>query len=926
MRITKEAIENLRRQHDVVEVVRSRGVELTRKGRSYVGLCPFHEDHTPSLVVNPDKQLWNCLGACGANGAKSGGDVFTFVAKADGVTFVEALRRMGYEEPPAAPGKARLRGTAPDNRHAALSDAPGACPAVIPGTETAYPKRRDLLQLVVAHYHRIFREKPEGQDYLRRRGLTEPEMFTAFQVGYADGSLVKMLDADTAGALTEIGVLTAAGRELLLGCVVFPLTLPELGVVGLYGRHVRRDQHLYLPGPRRGVFHWQAMKGSQEVILAEATIDALTLFQAGLRNVSAVYGTQGFTADHERLLQRFRVRRVLLCLDNDDAGTKATEAIGAKIRKLGIDVADARVAGAKDTNALLVKVGPAATTAAIRKALDEARHHLEGPSPGPPPLTAAAKETSLSGLPMTAAVAPALRPGGPAISGVEGQEGGWRITFPARFYRVRGLTPNGLDHLKVNVRVDGPQGMYVETLNLYSQHSRSIFTRAAAQELGAKEEDLTREINVLIEVLERLRLDLPKHADHESGSVEISARERESALQALLSPDLMDLILADFERVGFVGEKTALSVGYLATVSRLLEEPLGVFTVSRSGAGKSSLQDAVCAFVPEEYLAKYTRVTGQALFYGETESLVHKVLAVDEERGAAEASYSLRVLQSAQELSIVTTETDPQTGKHRAHPHKVKGPTAIFLTTAARDALDYETRNRFVQLGIDETAEQTRRILERQRQMDTLEGVLARQEAEAIRRNHHNMQRLLRPLKVVNPYAHLLSYPDQRLQMRREQKKYLTLIKAIALLHQHQRQMKRERRGEVEIEYVEVIPSDITLANRLARDVLGHGLDDLAPPTRDLLRQIVSLAAVNGRRFTREDVTRKTGWPYSSVREHLSHLVDLEYVVILSGGNGRRITYELLFDGDPNEDQRYLAGLVDVEELLARRQTAVGSK
>jgi hypothetical protein len=401
--------------------------------------------------------------------------------------------------------------------------------------------------------------------------------------------------------------------------------------------------------------------------------------------------------------------------------------------------------------------------------------------------------------------------------------------------------------------------------------------------------------------------------------VEIPEREREEALLVLRTPNLLDEVLADFERVGFVGEENALLACYLATISRFLEEPLGIFIVSRSGAGKSSLQDAVCDFVPEEFLAKYTRITGQALFYKDPDSLVHKVLAVDEERGATDASYSLRILQSAQMLSIAATRTDPQSGHLRTEEYRVKGPVAIFLTTTAPEALDYETRNRFVQVGIDESPEQTRRILERQRQMDTLEGVLMRQEARAIRLKHQNMQRLLRPLQVVNPYAHLLSYPDHLLQMRREQRKYLALIKAIALLHQYQREVKKERRGDMEVEFIEVIPSDIALANHLAREVLGHGLDELAPPTRELLRHLVRMAATHGRRFTREDVKRATAWSYSAVRIHLGHLVNLEYVVLASGGNGRRMSYELLFDGDPDEDRRYLAGLVDVEEILSRQ-------
>src|SRR5213594_3901664 len=107
MYVTKEAIERVRRSLDLVAVVEGRGVKLMRRGRNYVGLCPFHEDHEPSLVVNPEKQLWHCFGACGSNGGKNGGDVFAFVARADGVTFLEALKRLGYEEPSAKTSAAK---------------------------------------------------------------------------------------------------------------------------------------------------------------------------------------------------------------------------------------------------------------------------------------------------------------------------------------------------------------------------------------------------------------------------------------------------------------------------------------------------------------------------------------------------------------------------------------------------------------------------------------------------------------------------------------------------------------------------------------------------------------------------------------------------------------------------------------------------
>jgi hypothetical protein len=225
-----------------------------------------------------------------------------------------------------------------------------------------------------------------------------------------------------------------------------------------------------------------------------------------------------------------------------------------------------------------------------------------------------------------------------------------------------------------------------------------------------------------------------------------------------------------------------------------------------------------------------------------------------------------------------------------------------------------------VQLGIDESREQTRRILARQREGDTLDGILRREESAAIRRKHQNAQRLLRPLKVVNPFARSLDYPDERLQMRREQRKYLTLIRSIALLHQHQREVKRVERDGCEVEYIEVIPADIALANRLARAVLGRSLDELAQPTRLLLKHLAEMTRGLGpRRFTRQDVRDATSWSDHQIRTHLVHLQTLEYVVLASGRNGQRMTYELLFDGDPDEDRLYLSGLADIEVVLARR-------
>ncbi len=375
----------------------------------------------------------------------------------------------------------------------------------------------------------------------------------------------------------------------------------------------------------------------------------------------------------------------------------------------------------------------------------------------------------------------------------------------------------------------------------------------------------------------------------------------------LMSPDLIDLIRADFIAVGCVGDDTAMLVGYLVGLSRKTPEALAALYIARSGAGKSILQKQTIEFIPAEDLIVHTRVTQHALFYKDENALANKALAIDEEEGAAEAAYALRSLQSAGYLSISSTRTDPQTGKQRAEDYRVNGPTAIFLTTAHPEALDYETRNRFVMLTVDESNEQTRRILEKQRWADTLDGLVSCERRLSILRRHHNAQRLLQPVYVVNPLAPQLSYPCDRLILRREQKKYLALIKTTALLHQYQREHKTVEAGNGRrIEYIEVTPRDVEIASALAPSILRRNLDELAPPTRSLLLDIQRLVRAKMKEqkipqhhavIDRREVQQSTGLSLWHLKVYLQQLVEYEYLASVTGRKGSRYVYELLWDG-----------------------------
>jgi hypothetical protein len=544
-----------------------------------------------------------------------------------------------------------------------------------------------------------------------------------------------------------------------------------------------------------------------------------------------------------------------------------------------------------------------------------------------PPTDAPTEEVfSLAAEPESATAAPA-----PSIDvAVEMRGEDIFIQQGERRYRIRGLHKNlSYELLKVNVLVSGttPHGesaFHVDTLDLYVARQRSVFTKQAAEELGLKEEVIRRDLGRVLMKLEELQDEQIKKAlEPEKKEIEIGPEERAQAMELLRDPRLLERIIEDFALCGVVGEETNKLVGYLGVVSRHLESPLAIMVQSSSAAGKSSLMEAVLAFLPDEQRVQYSAMTGQSLFYMGEQDLKHKVLAIVEEEGVHSAAYALKLLQSEGVLTIASTGKDPATGRLLTHQYRVEGPVMIFLTTTAID-LDEEMLNRCLVLSVNEDRAQTQAIHRVQREAQTLEGLLQRRDRSTILAVHRNAQRLLKPVFVANPYARELTFHDSQTRTRRDHMKYLTLIRSIALLHQHQRPHKTvEHRGRT-VQYIEVALADIAVANRLAHEVLGRSLDELPPQTRRLLLAIDTMVtnecerqkmARSDYRFSRRDVREATGWGDTQLKIHLHRLEEMEYLLAHRGGRGQSFVYELVFTRQADSGKPTLPGLIEIDKL-----------
>ena len=578
---------------------------------------------------------------------------------------------------------------------------------------------------------------------------------------------------------------------------------------------------------------------------------------------------------------------------------------------------------------------PAAVKAAAKEKIIVPK--IEGPMPEPTPMPKPEQQPERAfSLAVNAVPSeePAARPMPLAVpSGLKVEIDGDEVRATAtsgRVYRVLGLEKcTSRVQMRVNVKVTGQnvRGEFCyhgDAFDMESARLRAVFVKQAAHELAAKEETVHREVGQLWTVLAELQRErIAKLLEAPLEEALMTAEEQAEALALLRDPRLIERVLSDFELCGVVGEETNKKISYLAAVSRLLDKPLAVVLQSSSAAGKSSLMEAVLDFMPEEQREEYSAMTGQALFYMGQKNLKHKILAVAEEEGASRASYALKLLQSEGRLKIASTGKDPVSGKLVTHEYVVEGPVMIFLTTTAQD-VDEELLNRCLVLTVNEEQAQTQAIHRKQREAQTIEGLWARRERARIVRLHRNAQRLLKPIAVVNNDEDAAQdFPDTVTRTRRDHMKFLTLIQAVALLHQHQREIKSSTRNVETLEYIEATKADVKLAQELARHVLGPSLDDLPPHTRRLLAALDQMVTAECERlqierseyhFTRRTVREHTHWGDTQLRMHLRRLEEMEYLILRrGGGQGQTFVYQLRCDYDGNfaGETANFAGLED---------------
>jgi DNA primase len=899
-----QSIDEIKRANPIVSYFESKGVKLTKSGDEYKGLCPFHNDHNPSLSVNDTRQVFKCFG-CG-----KAGTVIDACSFFENISIGEAVKLLGNNKHKTTgnlfPSLNRQQRSQKENHPESdlKFEIPDKLDYLVNGISNA-TDQADMdppavnLNDIVDEYHRNLLKNENAIHYLNQRGIKETSIITDYKIGYCDSTLSKKLSHKQIDSLKGPGIFRDNGSEVFTNCLIFPVFDETKQTVRIYGRNISQNakvKHLYLKGNHKSVFNRPAVKVyPEQIILTECIIDALSLIQLDIKNVLACYGVNGFTDEMKDLLKKNRVKEIVIAFDNDEAGRKGAEKLKDELVNEGFAVKCIYPSEKKDWNESLQH--------GIRK--DEIQTLIEKAK-----VFQAEKKEHMT---------------------FEIKGDTYYFTRDGLTYRVIGFKGNFTTELKLNFRCwqnENRDKTLSRVINIYADRAVELYIRALSEEFAISSDIIKAHFNRMIEIFEeeRERILDEKGKKFDKPVYILTPSEEKRALDILTGSDVIhDHLLPDTEKIGLVGETENKIICYHAIISRLWRRPVNICTLSMYGMGKSFLHDTMHRFVPDEDLKDYSRITKNDLYYREEENaFVGKILSVDEVDGIADSLYSIRTLISKGYLSISYPSMDPVNGKMRNEENKVFGRPSVFVTGTNDERMDEETLSRFAVCTTDASNDQRLRIKQRQLYEMTKKGVAERRMEDELVKKHKNILRIVQKVEVVFPEKWELTGIENGDYSPRNHLCYLSFIASSAIRDQYNRKVYTGDDSYGKFRYVEIKKDDIILANRIMLELFGKSVRDLKPPQMHFLKEFMKLAKkeVQGKHlniqdvsFTELEIRSQVKMSYWQVNRYLNDLVRLEYAGVVSKGINNQKKYRLLMDNLDNPEGRYLTGLLNPDEF-----------
>jgi len=886
-------IPEIKSRLNIIEVANHLGITINKNQRA---LCPFHNDKSPSLQFSKEKSIATCFSSnCN-------------LGTVDIIGLTERKLKMSTHE--ALKYLTKLAGGTTRTSKQKQASPP----------EPQVKNTAILAKLFKSFQNGLGRaEKPKG--YFKSRNLD----YTKLETGYNSGQFHhhnKLSEKDMKACI-DAGLLIAykgktphakgqSYTPFAKDCIIFPLKNKRGEIVSLYGRSIidnNKSKHYYLKN-RTGLYPKYPAAGTTKLILTEAIIDAATLLQYidskdGRPSVStstailALYGTNGLTPEHSKAIKELpELQEIIFFFDGDEAGKKAAVKTSHDLSQQlpGIKLTSVETPENEDINSLLDGHEPD-----IFEHLFKNRKEL---------FLSTEKTNERKKEPKP--VASNQRPE-PSKLNTNNPD---YITYTTRELLIiilGGINLQQLDRLRTTLKIsrtdtNDPLHSIRHTLDLYHSDYLEKFINKASEQLETGTNILRRAIAELTDKIEKYRLSkIESPKEQKSKQRQLSEQRYRKAIKYLSTSRLMERTNEDIGKTGMVGEENNRLLMYLVFSSRKREQPLHIISLGGSGTGKTYLQEKISELIPEHDKKEITILSENAFYYFERKELKHKLVLIEDMDGAQEVLYPLRELQSKKKISKTLPIKDNK-GNNKTVSLHVEGPICLAGTTT-KERLYEDNANRSLLIYLDNTKGHKEAIMDYQRKISA--GKINTKEEQELKELFKDMQSILKPIKVRNPYAEMLKIPEHVFKPLRTNSHYLAFIETITFYHQYQREVKTDPiTGE---RYIESTLEDIEWANKLLKDVLLAKADELPRQIREFFEMLKNWLVTNKKEsFYTKEIREALRMHPSKVKRYISELSRYNLIKV-TGGNRYKtgLEYEIINNEDYSKLENGITTILD---------------
>lgn len=871
-------INEIKSRLSIQTVLKYYGLQPDRNGMLK---CPFHGDDTASMKIYDKTNTFNCFG-CGKNG-----DQIEFCTLKEGSKhkgLVKATELSGAGKP--INGNPQQLKSEPIHLRSETNVKTGNHTEIL----------RKIFESFKNGLHHPVSVKPK--EYLKKRNLS----LELLEMGYNSGQFHHhgRLSEEDQQACIKAGLLIPYNASVPNGsgttytpfakdCIIFPLKDKGENIVSLYGRSTQENKdgtgkHYYLKD-RTGLYPIYPQVEKAKLILTEAIIDAATLLQIpeikAEYSILACYGTNGLTDEHLRAIKELnKLEEIIFFFDGDTPGREGVKKYQEELLNElpGVKLTTVETPEGEDVNSLLQ-----GHTIEIFTHLLENRKEFfllnEEPS---------IKEKNDQ--------VPQLEPV-KAIGKLNTRNPEF-ITYTTEELRIiilGGINLQQLDRLRITIKISrtdtsDPLHSIRHTLDLYYSDYVEKFIGKASEQLETSTNIVRRVMAELTEQIEAYRLSKIESLKAQKPQArQLTEQRQRKAINYLKAPKLMERTNSDIGRTGMIGEENNRLLMYLVFTSRLREQPLHIISLGASGTGKTYLQEKVSELIPEQEKLEITILSENAFYYFDRKELKHKLVLIEDMDGAQDVLYPLRELQSKKRISKTLPIKDSK-GNLRTITLQVEGPICLAGTTT-RDRLLEDNSNRSLLIYLDNSHEHKDQIMEYQRRLSA--GKVNTKEENELKEFFKDMQSVLKPVNVRNPYAELLKLPEYVFKPLRTNSHYLATIETITFYHQYQREVKTDpRSGEP---YIETTLEDIEWANRLLKDVLLAKSDELNQSLRNFYETLKYHVKSSGKgAFYSKEVREKLRMNPMTVNRYTRELESRSFIKRTGGNKKSGFEYEIV--------------------------------